>query len=153
MSSWADHCSSSDEESPALSSVLPVPETVPELSPINNVAGARKYPHNSSLSSPSSSPHRRSSNRSGGGTSPNLVLPSGPPFTAFLGGMASDVQPNELCHELEVLAGNALGTVVKCLHARIVASNRKGGQGSSVNHQHPNFAYVEMETLDDVSLL
>ena len=137
IKSWADHCSSDEEDSVHDDHVAQ--EIAEEAAAKLGVDDAAVPVHSDEVV-PSD----------GGGPPPAKTydFPSQPPFTAFVGNLSYQINENPLLVEaVQNLADERLEQPVKILGGRI-AYHRQNNNGN-----HRGFGYVEVETLDQVSTL
>jgi RNA recognition motif-containing protein len=140
MMSWADHCSSDEEDATAddhhhdnanveseADKMPEDPETLPvspdEMVPIDTMAGSEVAEERV------------------------YEFPTQPPFTAFIGNLSYQIKdPDMLVEAVSSLAQERLQEPVNVVGGR-VAYHRSDPHG-----KHRGFGYVEVETLEQVSL-
>ena len=145
MKSWADHCSSDEEDD------------IPKVSTLD------KSNHSRHLDSDHSDNEDNNTNGNNGDDDHSShydseeelqmqrekILESlqnnDPPFTAFVGNLSYEVQDAQhLAYELEEMCKHLLGHQVTAINGRLMTDRDTG--------KKKGFGYVEFETVEDVSL-
>ena len=142
--SWADHCSS-DEESFDDGGVADLSDSVGQLGIVD--------PRTKIGEGGGMDDHHDEPPHGGGVQQPEELppiemlydLPDRPPFTAFIGNLAFSIkEPDQLKFAIMDAVEDHLNQKINVIEGR-VATDRSSGK-------HRGFGYVEVETLDDVSI-
>jgi translation initiation factor 4B len=134
IKSWADHCSSDEEDS--------VHDDRVEQELADEAAAQLQVNDAEPVTSDEIVP------TDAGDSPPQRVydFPSQPPFTAFVGNLSYQIKEvSQFTEAVENLAKELLEEPVKVLGGRIAYNRTDPGK-------HRGFGYVEVETLDQVSL-
>ena len=134
MKSWADHCSSDEESFDGL------PDEMEAQTLEDTPAPAAEEEHAEQASADAQETTEREP------PAPRTFdFPSEPPFTAYVGNLAFTIEdPAELEHLIAEAAKDRLGREISISNGRIV-TNRHDGRPRG-------FGYIDVETLDDVSI-
>jgi hypothetical protein len=145
MSSWADHCSSSDEEG-----VKPRPDIPPVVQEtVGTQDDEPPYRPNSIPAHASGGPgsYRRSTSSSNNNQNNNNFFPTSPPFRAHVSCVGADIDPDDLSDELQYVTKEVTGKEVKCFDCKLFP-NKKSDPNNKFN---VNFGYLDVEDGDQVS--
>ena len=149
MKSWADHCSSDEDESvdDNVGEQDPSLEEQPHMGNDDHDDGKDQQetflpprPH------PDHGPDDGDENQNPPhATTKTYDFPDKPPFTAFVGNLAFSVkEPDQLKDAIMEVVHERLGQTIHVLGGRIATDRRDG--------KHRGFGYVEVETLDEVCI-
>jgi hypothetical protein len=144
MKSWADHCSSDEEDSVHDSELLQEEEDAMLAEQTANKLDLQEEPVvPDEVVSQGEGEHQQDNQ-------PRPItdydFPMNPPFTAFIGNLSYNIKEvPQLIEAVSDLAKDRLGQNINVIGGRI-AYHRTGEPG-----KHRGFGYVEVETLDEVS--
>ena len=125
MNSWADHCSSDEEE-----------DDIPRVSTLQSSENLDAL--DDELSSDEKEQDIELEEKS------HSNLPSEPPYTAFVGNLSFDIQDaKHLAYELEEMCEYFFNRKVTAVDGRLMTDKETG--------KKKGFGYVEFETIEDVS--
>lgn len=141
MKSWADHCSS-DEEDEDIPRVQ-VPPQVKESDSESDYSDNEEEEHNNNNRGNNSGSRNNNYNRDRN-PRPPPVLPTSKPFTAFVGNLSYEIQDaKHLAYELERLCGEKLQKPVTAVDGRLMTDRESG--------MKKGYGYIEFDTVEDVS--
>ena len=128
MKSWADHCSSDEDEDYSVVDDESEEKEETQLDDDNEVPNSCATPEEGVATGAA-----------------NAYEQHGPPFTAFIGNLSYDIEePSQLQQALSDVVFSRLGERINTLGGRI--SYYRDGN----TKQHRGFGYVELATLEEV---
>ena len=131
MKSWADHCSSDEEDD------------VPRVSTLQL---SSKDESDSNESDDDEGYHEDGNQGQQLEPTPHFKIPKDPPYTAFIGNLSFEVKDaKHLAYELEQMCISIMGKTVTAIDGRLVRDKATGNS--------KGFGYVVFSTADEVSEL
>lgn len=141
MKSWADHCSS-DEEDEDIPRVQ-VPPQVEESDSESEYSDNEEEENNNNNRGNNSGPRNNNYNRDRN-PRPPPVLPTSAPFTAFVGNLSYEIQDaKHLAYELERLCQEKLQRSVTAVDGRLMTDRESG--------MKKGYGYIEFDTVEDLA--
>lgn len=137
MESWADHCSSDEEEIkrvPSASAFTVISDDEDDFDGDGSDVGLDTSNHNQS--------YQKTSFFNQSQPPPQKSLPDSPPFTAFMNNLSYEVTENELANELQKMCLNKRSKKINIVNVRF-ATDRE-------TRERKGFGYVEVETRDEL---